>query len=1145
MSVPVSSFVANRQLTPFHQDIAGAVSSGDVGDVGNAASQEKAIATLKSQFAEQFRELASNPEKFHQLLSIVFGPNIDRDMAVTLRRKALQGDFSWVPDVEVVSDETLRQGDQQGLGAYDAERNVIYLGESLLNDPELAQKIFNEEVGHALDQMLNTTDTRGDEGDLFSRMLNGETLSAEEVVALRNENDHGVINVNGREVAVEFGIFSRIGKAIKRAVNAVGNAIGRIGNAISNVWHGVWDGVKDLMASRIFQALMFAAQYIPMLTPVAVAMRIATAAYQAYQGIKSGNLTQAVLGALSAVSSAVTNAKVLGLSASTANTLSTVSQYGQYGVAAYQAHQTGRLDALILTALNKAQPGTNLDQLKGVAELYQKAMAVKASLRQGDDLSALLAGVNLAGKYVDGGNQWGQALATIRDIGGNIRMLEQTIKHKNWNQAADLIMNDVLRYSGMAAADLDNLGKLLRLASTAATVDQRVKENDWAGVGLSVMEAGYQLSDDAGLQQQLVRASSQVKQLNSLFTALQGGQYDAAAQQLNTLLGDPLQAGDALLAARKIGVDAVAINQALKMGDLDRATALVERRLGDGSVEDIRQFLQMAGDMNGALSKIPGATPINAAGETHSEAPFMQLPAGEKLALLQVLQTAVKSDRYEDTAVLLNASLGKHLSAEQWAEKLTGSGKVLEGPVLQTVKQGDWSQAVNILTGEIGQYLPVDPAVADDAVRLTQMAEVMGESMAEHAGVGVAPKPSAYHTVEARQTLSQLVSDTYGVGYDPELIQLVARHNGLADAHSLQVGQQLELPTRETLVTLAKDADYSAAYDAKAATYAAKTNANAVSQPTQVVAPTMGGNGSAETSPSAAGMSPDQKIDLAGTVAGYVTTASTSAVTAAVTHVQQKTIKGPVEHVISRLEQTGDPAQIEKANALREANRAPGLKGILHPDAVDYSAKNTLEARNQVLSDKSVIGGKLARDLGKASHTLDLADNVIKKAGIVGTVAGPVIGSVTEVAKLDDNATAAEKITAGIVGAVKNVDNAVVGVTAGGVTGVLTSLTGPGAVVVASAAGVGAETVYKQAGGDDKFNTLVDKSVAPTIQSAVEAGLDAADAIADTAAGAVNAVENTFDAAVEAGAELVDDIGESITSTYNDLVREDTDASRP
>ncbi|MES9833028.1 MAG: hypothetical protein ABW139_12390 [Candidatus Thiodiazotropha sp. DIVDIV] len=258
-------------------------------------------------------------------------------------------------------------------------------------------------------------------------------------------------------------------------------------------------------------------------------------------------------------------------------------------------------------------------------------------------------------------------------------------------------------------------------------------------------------------------------------------------------------------------------------------------------------------------------------------------------------------------------------------------------------------------------------------------------------------------------------------------------------------------------------------------------------------------------------------VDSVAGIAGSVTTVSTSAVTAVATGVQQTSIQGPVEHAIERLEASKDPAQMAKAEVLRDANKPGGLKGALHPDAVEYDVDKTMTARNQVLSDKSVIGNKLTNDLNKASKTIDMAESVAKKAGIIGTVAGPVIGSVSEIAKLDENATTAEQITAGIVGAVKTADNAVVGGVSGTLVGLSTSITGPGAIVAGAAAGMAADKFYTSSGADKEFDDFIDNTVSPAVQTGVEASL------------------NAIDSTVEISSQVMNDIQESATDYYNDL----------
>lgn len=197
---------------------------------------------IQSSFQNQFRRAASNEAAFHNLMRESFGANYDKAAADSFRRRALNGDFSWLPRMEFRSNETL----QGGKGAYDASRNVIYLNENLKNDPALAAKVFAEETGHFLDARLNKADTPGDEGEMFQRLLHGEKLSAADKSAIRSENDHGVITVDGKKTEVEFSLWSRIKKAAKgvaKGVGKVAKGVGKVAKGIGKVAKGIAKGV--------------------------------------------------------------------------------------------------------------------------------------------------------------------------------------------------------------------------------------------------------------------------------------------------------------------------------------------------------------------------------------------------------------------------------------------------------------------------------------------------------------------------------------------------------------------------------------------------------------------------------------------------------------------------------------------------------------------------------------------------------------------------------------------------------------------------------------------------------------------------------------------------------------------------------------
>ena len=212
---------------------------------------------VDSLFQEQFAAAASDPEAFHETMRTAFGDAYDVGQAEALRQKALAGDFSWLPRVEYVGADVLGGAN----GAYDKQAGVVYLNEALRGS-ELAAQTFVEEAGHHIDTLINKSDAAGDEGELFRRILGGESLSQAQIQEVKAENDMGTITVDGREVQVEFwnpfkaigkavsGAAKAVGKAVSGAAKAVGNAVSgaakAVGQAVGKAATGVWNGIKTV-----------------------------------------------------------------------------------------------------------------------------------------------------------------------------------------------------------------------------------------------------------------------------------------------------------------------------------------------------------------------------------------------------------------------------------------------------------------------------------------------------------------------------------------------------------------------------------------------------------------------------------------------------------------------------------------------------------------------------------------------------------------------------------------------------------------------------------------------------------------------------------------------------------------------------------
>lgn len=140
------------------------------------------------------RNWALRPDAATDLREI-FGT--EKSQTSSLLDQIRNGDFSWLPTVEVLPSTVM----DQAYGAYARETGTIYLESDCPAD--LRESILLEEIGHHIDALFNTTETPGDEGALFSATVRGIPLSDEEITAILNEDDSSIINLHGRQVAVE------------------------------------------------------------------------------------------------------------------------------------------------------------------------------------------------------------------------------------------------------------------------------------------------------------------------------------------------------------------------------------------------------------------------------------------------------------------------------------------------------------------------------------------------------------------------------------------------------------------------------------------------------------------------------------------------------------------------------------------------------------------------------------------------------------------------------------------------------------------------------------------------------------------------------------------------------------------------------
>ena len=159
------------------------------------------------------------------LLRLALGEEIDRTATHSLLASWRAGDFSDLPAIREVPAAVLRGA----AGAYAAGPDLILLAaETPARD---VLRVLLEEVGHALDARLNQVEAPGDEGAILAALILGEVPSPAALAAMRAEDDHGWVMLDGQMLQVEFS-----GTLSAADVGALKNGmVGTLGNVQSGM----------------------------------------------------------------------------------------------------------------------------------------------------------------------------------------------------------------------------------------------------------------------------------------------------------------------------------------------------------------------------------------------------------------------------------------------------------------------------------------------------------------------------------------------------------------------------------------------------------------------------------------------------------------------------------------------------------------------------------------------------------------------------------------------------------------------------------------------------------------------------------------------------------------------------------------------
>jgi hypothetical protein len=163
--------------------------------------------------AQSYLTQFANSVTFGNDMVTAFGGELDAQVVNNLRQQWLAGDFSKLPTIQIVPSAQIggKNGAFTALGE-------IYIADTFLNqnlnNVDAVVSVLIEEIGHWVDTQVHSFDAPGDEGEIFASVVQGITLSPQQLQALKNENDFVILSLE-QPTSFNETVIDNFWKAIK------------------------------------------------------------------------------------------------------------------------------------------------------------------------------------------------------------------------------------------------------------------------------------------------------------------------------------------------------------------------------------------------------------------------------------------------------------------------------------------------------------------------------------------------------------------------------------------------------------------------------------------------------------------------------------------------------------------------------------------------------------------------------------------------------------------------------------------------------------------------------------------------------------------------------------------------------------------
>jgi Ca2+-binding RTX toxin-like protein len=153
--------------------------------------------------AQRFLRAIASDEDFLTKVTLAFGDSFDAEKLESLRQQWAAGEFEAFPPIEIRSSAEINGAN----GAFSADTNTIYLSREYIAqnaaDVQAIADVVLEEIGHYIDSQLNSIDSSGDEGAIFSALIQGKKLTETQLQSLKREDDTATLHLDGKTIEVE------------------------------------------------------------------------------------------------------------------------------------------------------------------------------------------------------------------------------------------------------------------------------------------------------------------------------------------------------------------------------------------------------------------------------------------------------------------------------------------------------------------------------------------------------------------------------------------------------------------------------------------------------------------------------------------------------------------------------------------------------------------------------------------------------------------------------------------------------------------------------------------------------------------------------------------------------------------------------